>query len=259
MWPNGKDMVLSQRKAPAEVMPTLDPNPPRIAKVDNSLTYKLNAEQLSDDKPSFGFTIPANSDTRQPVILAFGTDAPGSSDPSATLRQHVESQMVVLDLTKGGSTTPTSGSSAPLLPYQRMIVAHGIFLTVAFLLLLPGGALLARYLRTFTPAWLVGHATVQFCLSAPAIIVGIVLGVLGVSKSGALHFNDNHKRLGIAIFSLYILQVALGVVVRWIKPRNTSRRPAQNYVHAVFGLLIIATAMYQVHNGFTNSLSRKIN
>ncbi|KAG6874453.1 hypothetical protein C0995_010361 [Termitomyces sp. Mi166 len=195
MWPNGKDVVLSQRKAPAEIMPTLDPNPPRIAKVDNSLTSKLNAEQLSGDKPSFGFTTPANSDTRQPVIIAFGTDAPGSSDPSATLRQHVEFKMVVLDLTKGGSMTPTSGSSAaaptktssaghgmnptddiPFLPYQRMIVAHGIFLTVAFLLLLPGGALLARYLRTFTPAWFVGHVIVQFWLCEFLRLVEILLG-----------------------------------------------------------------------------------
>lgn len=38
MWPNGNDVVLSQRKAPREVMPTVDPNPPRIATIDKSLT-----------------------------------------------------------------------------------------------------------------------------------------------------------------------------------------------------------------------------
>ncbi|KAG6900546.1 hypothetical protein C0993_009123 [Termitomyces sp. T159_Od127] len=38
MWPNGNDVVLSQRKAPREVMPTVDPSPPRIATIDKSLT-----------------------------------------------------------------------------------------------------------------------------------------------------------------------------------------------------------------------------
>ncbi|KAH0589462.1 hypothetical protein H2248_005210 [Termitomyces sp. 'cryptogamus'] len=269
MWPNGNDVVLSQRKAPAEVMPTVDPNPPRIATLDNSLT------SLSGDKPSFGFTIPANSDTTQFIIMAFGIDLPGSSDPGATLRQHFEFKMVTLDLTKGSSTTPTSDSSAasptktspaghrtnpaddiPLLQYQRMIVAHGIFLTVAFLLLLPGGALLARYLRTFTPTWFLGHTIAQFWLSGPVIIVGIVFGILAVSKSGALHLDDNHKRLGVAIFVLYISQVVLGAAIHWIKPRNSARRPTQNYAHAVFGLLIIAIAMFQVHDGFTSEWQR---
>ncbi|KAG5342980.1 hypothetical protein C0989_005929 [Termitomyces sp. Mn162] len=138
--------------------------------------------------------------------MAFGIDLPGSSDPGATLRQHFEFKMVTLDLTKGSSTTPTSDSSAasptktspaghrtnpaddiPLLQYQRMIVAHGIFLTVAFLLLLPGGALLARYLRTFTPTWFLGHTIAQFWLcKLPPSVSAETLGL--TTTSGACDY-----------------------------------------------------------------------
>ncbi|KAG6837712.1 hypothetical protein H0H93_003514 [Arthromyces matolae] len=276
MWPNNNEVVLSQRTAPREVMPTVDPNPPRIATVVDSLT------SLSGDKPSFGFSIPANADTTQFIIMAFAKDSPGSSDPSADLDQHVEFKMAVLKLEP--TATPTSGSSAiptktsssddknpqddiPLLPYQRMIVAHGIFLTVAFLLLLPSGALLARYLRTFTPTWFMGHSVIQFWIAGPAIIAGVALGVQAVSKSNGSHFSDNHKtvfdfhvnnskKLGVVIFALYMLQLSLGAVIHWIKSRHATRRPIQNYAHAVFGLLIIAMAMYQVHDGFTSEWQR---
>ncbi|KAG6830162.1 hypothetical protein H0H92_001891 [Tricholoma furcatifolium] len=258
---------MSQRIAPREVMPTVDPNPPRIATVVDSLT------SLSGDNSSFGFSIPANSDTQQFVIIAYGTDSPDSSDPSATLRQHYEFKTVLLDLSQGGTGTTTSGSAAPtktsstehgtnpsddipLLPYQRMIVAHAIFCVVGFLLFLPSGALLARYLRTFTPTWFVGHTVAQFWLAGPTIIIGVSLGVKAVTTSGAMHLNDTHKRLGVAIFFLYFVQLILGAVIHWIKPRNTSRRPIQNYAHAVIGLLIIAMAMYQVHDGFQNEWPR---
>lgn len=49
---------------------------------------------------------------------------------------------------------------------------------------------------------------------------------------------------------LYLVQLAGGLTVHFLKPRlwalGRGRRPVQNYVHAVFGLLIIAFAMMQV-------------
>ena len=38
-----------------------------------------------------------------------------------------------------------------------MVVAHAILCTIGFLILLPAGALLARYARTFTNVWFKGH------------------------------------------------------------------------------------------------------
>ena len=82
------------------------------------------------------------------------------------------------------------------------------------------------------------------------IIIGVSMGIRAVvlAQSGAI--NDVHKQWGIAIFVLYLAQLAFGASIHFFKPkawaRGTGRRPFQNYFHAVFGLLIIAFAMFQV-------------
>ncbi len=52
----------------------------------------------------------------------------------------------------------------PLLPFEKYIVAHAIFCVIGFLGLLPLGALLARYTRTFSPKWYTAHWIVQFAI-----------------------------------------------------------------------------------------------
>ncbi|TFK44663.1 hypothetical protein BDQ12DRAFT_695097 [Crucibulum laeve] len=262
MWPNADGGVtISQRSASQEVMPTVDSNPPRVAEASQALSV------TSGSTPQLVYTIPANSDTKQFVIYAFSTQSPGSSAKDAPLVQHVDFGTTQLDLTKvisstsGSSPNSTAGSptsddtsgvddTLPLLPYQRVIIAHAIFCVVGFLLLLPVGALLARYLRTFTPVWFKGHWIIQFALAGPVIIVGVALGIVSVNKAGAPHLNDDHKRWGIGIFILYLIQCALGAVIHFVKPKQRLRRPPQNYIHAVFGLLIISLGLYQVHSGY---------
>ena len=56
MWPNTDGTVtLSQRQAPADVMPTVVPNPPRTATVVDSLT------SLTGNQPKFGYSIPVSA------------------------------------------------------------------------------------------------------------------------------------------------------------------------------------------------------
>jgi hypothetical protein len=257
MWMNSDGTTtLSQRKAASEVMPTVDSNPPRTASFSSALSV------LSSSKPSLAFTIPSNSDTTQTLIYALGTTNPDSSSVSATLIQHYDYGAIQVDLTKAlsstGSTTgstPTPGSGAvgiPIQPYQQMIIAHAIFCTFGFLLFLPAGALLARYLRTFIPGhiWFKGHAILQFFIAGPTIFIGVILGVAAVANAGAVHLDDDHKRWGIGIFVLYLLQCMLGAFIHYVKKKDRTRRPLQNYFHAVVGLLIIALALYQVRTGY---------
>ena len=115
------------------------------------------------------------------MIYAFSSTAPSSSAQDATLTIHVDKGVLNLNLGKGTSatstgtspaSTPTSGTPSgsfpndgrPLLPFQRLVVAHAIFCLVGFLLFLPGGALLARYLRTFSSKWFTGHWLIQFAI-----------------------------------------------------------------------------------------------
>ncbi|KAF7357935.1 CBD9-like protein [Mycena venus] len=267
MWGNSNGSVtLSQRQAPGEVMPTVVANPPRIATLSETLS-------TTSGNSAFVYTIPANSDTKQSLIFAFGTANPGSSDPAATLQQHADYGVTSLDLTKslststasggGSASTGTSGTSdtdsgdtssgatddIPFTPYQRKVVTHAILCVVGFALLLPSGVLLARYLRTFTPTWYTGHWIAQFVLAGPTIIAGIVMGF---KASGPFNYKlmDNHKKTGIVLFALYLTQCIIGALIHYVKAKNATRRPPQNYFHAVFGITIIVLSMYQIRTGY---------
>jgi len=259
MWANAGKVIISQRTASRQVMPTVDPNPSRVASLADSLS------SIAGDTSSFGFTIPSDGNTKPYVIFAYGVDPPGSSAADATILLHYDYSSTQLDLS-GSSSTTTGGSSTggtststgansstsnPLMSYERMIIAHGILCVLGFMLFLPAGALLPRLFRTFTSTWFSGHWILQFGLAGPTIIAGIALGVQAVSSAGALHLDDDHKRVGVVICVLYILQLVLGAVIHWVKPKNSRRRPIQNYAHAVVGLFIIGLAIHQVYNGYT--------
>ncbi|TFK91609.1 hypothetical protein K466DRAFT_515061 [Polyporus arcularius HHB13444] len=267
MWPNSGDgsITISQRKAPGEVMPTVDSSPPRVANVDAA------ASDLTGTQPKLTFTIPSDGSKTASLIWAFGNINPGSKAADAVLEQHLESSATTLDLSQpisssNGTSDPVSDpnassgiESAPLLPFQKMIVAHALLCTIGFLILLPAGALLARFARTFTSGWFKGHWLFQFAIAAPIIVSGVAVGIAAVSTAGAVHLDDDHKRWGIAIFVLYFIQCALGALVHYVKPTSWTvrrKRPVQNYFHAILGLLVIGLAFYQVRNGFTEEWTR---
>ncbi|KAJ7633474.1 hypothetical protein DFH06DRAFT_1101254 [Mycena polygramma] len=266
MWSNSDNTItLSQRQASSEVQPTLVSSPPRVATLSDTLS-------TTSGNPSFVYTIPANSDTKQTLIYAFSSTNPGSSDKSANLVQHLDYGSFQLDLTKslsassstsgsgptstgtsGGSNSGTSSGGAtddiPLTPYQRMVVAHAIFSVVGFALLLPVGVLMARYLRTFSPTWYTGHWISQFGIAGPVIITGVVLGFKAAGPIG-YKILDDHKKTGIVLFGLYFAQCIVGALIHYVKPKNATARPPQNYFHAVFGITIVALSMYQIRTGY---------
>ena len=161
--------------------------------------------------------------------------------------------------------------NTPLQPFQKMIVAHAVLSTIGFLILLPAGALLARYARTFTNAWFKGHMFFQLffgqsrpvwrcpCIAGtdgavvfaagPVIIAGVALGIAAVKAAGVAGLDDTHKKWGVALLALYVAQCLLGEVIHRFKPSSWTvqkKRPMQNYFHAVFGILIIGLSFYQV-------------
>lgn len=104
----------------------------------------------------------------QDIVFALGAINPGSTAVDAVIHRHLETGRGRLDLTKvqSGNTqgTTNQGTEAPLLSYQRLIIAHGIFCFVGFLVFLPAGALIARYFRSFTPTWFTKHWVSQVVL-----------------------------------------------------------------------------------------------
>ncbi|TDL27428.1 hypothetical protein BD410DRAFT_714470 [Rickenella mellea] len=280
MWPNSDGtVVMSQRTADGLVEPKPDRSPPRTASIFMPLTAVTS--------PSLAFTVPKNSDTNQSAIWALGVTSPNTANPDAFLIQHEDSGAFHLNLlgelddsvTTSGPTatglppsassttssstttsaTPTSSSDPehgpddgkPLTKYDKLIIGHAILSVIGFLFILPLGALVARWGRTFTTRWFNYHWISQVVFSIPVVIVGWALGPLAVAGQGKGHVNDAHKILGFLLLPLYLLQLCLGSFIHFVKPQNGRLHPPPNFVHAAFGIVIIGLAFFQVRTGFS--------
>ena len=58
------------------------------------------------------------------------------------------------------------------------------------------------------------------------------------------------QKWGITLPVLYLVQCALGALIHFVKKADRTRRPPQNYLHAVLGLAIIGLSLFQVHSGY---------
>ncbi|KIJ39420.1 hypothetical protein M422DRAFT_49570 [Sphaerobolus stellatus SS14] len=257
LWPNTDGSItLSQRQAPAQIMPTVVSNPPFVATAAPSLS------SLTGSQPRLVFTVPGGA-TKQTLIWAFGINNPSSSAVSAVLTQHINSGVFSLDLTKtlsataaagasGSNSTSTGGSQTiPFQVYQKTIIAHAAVVTFGFLFLLPSGVLLARYTRTWNNKWFTGHWILQSGIGGLFCIVGIILGFIAVHQHG-VDIPSTHKTIGKILLVLYVLQCSLGAFIHFFKIRAFLRigRQPQNYFHALLGLGIIGLSFYQVRLGY---------
>jgi len=88
---------------------------------------------------------------------------------------------------------------------DKKIKVHGGLNIIGWGLLLPIGAMVARYARGFDPAWFYSHIVFQI-LGYGCIIAGIVTGV-DVAKQVQADQLDAHRGLGIFLLVLASLQV----------------------------------------------------
>jgi hypothetical protein len=176
--------------------------------------------QLLSAHPTLSFTIPRDGNTTVDIIWAYGTVNPDDNDPSANLLQHLESGSFVLDLSKeiddddlptqSGSQTvfnPTqTGTPSPtgrpgddedggtsLETFEKLIIGHAVMTVVGFLIVLPFGALVARWGRTFTDKWFKYHWRTQVAVSIPIVMIGWTLGPLSIADQGGVHVDTAHK------------------------------------------------------------------
>ncbi|KAJ7185879.1 hypothetical protein C8R46DRAFT_1061958 [Mycena filopes] len=141
--------------------------------------------------------------------------------------------------------------SIPLTSIEVMARNHALLCSIGFLVLLPLGALLPRYARTFTNRWFWGHAIMQLVISGPVIFAGWALGSRTAHKLHLDGLHDPHQQIGIALLAMYVTQLVLGTFIHYVKMPAVFRghRLPQNYLHVALGLAILALAAYQVHYG----------
>ncbi|KAH9991814.1 hypothetical protein BJV77DRAFT_1006009 [Russula vinacea] len=233
MWPSSDadgsyaSVTLSQRKAPYETMPTPDPHPPFVA------TLELSETSVTGDHPQMGFIRPAPPDGMQDIIWAFSRTPPESADEDAHISVHhlygigdeplPTSSSVPSpeagDIADGGNTTrPTDGASAVGGGFASFV--HAGLCILAFLLVIPSGALVVRYAKA------TGSSAAFACIGICNLV----------------------SWWGTALVLLYCVQCAVGFWVQRIPESN--RTSLHRVLLAGLGVCIVLLAFYDAWLGF---------
>nr|ADK92873.1 auxin response-like protein [Hypericum perforatum] len=152
------------------------------------------------------------------------------------------SSFTTLDVLSGSSSNPKTSSS------QTLKVIHGVVNSLSWGLLLPTGAITARYLRhveSLGATWFYVHAAIQlsgFLLGTVGFAMGVTLG----DRSPGIVYSL-HRKLGFAAFLLAALQT-LALLFR-PKTTNKFRKYWKSYHHFV-GYACVVIGVVNVFQGF---------
>ncbi|XP_024527920.1 cytochrome b561 and DOMON domain-containing protein At5g35735 [Selaginella moellendorffii] len=167
----------------------------------------------------------------------------GSSVINFSPQQHA---LGTNDLNGRGVFDITSGallSSRPL--HQKLKEAHGLINAIGWGILLPLGAMFARYLRPF-------HDSAWFCLHVPFQVNGYILGVIGWAiglRLGSYSVGvvyHKHRNIGITLFVFGTLQV-LSLILR--PGLDHKARPYWKVYHRTIGYLTLLLAIVNIYKG----------
>ena len=198
--------------------------------------YMLNS-LVSDSSPTF--TSPS-----QPVISnAIMTTA----SPRAT--QKIESSSSRSSTAGGLPITTTFRTKA-----SPVLIAHVVCGTLATLLFFPIGSITPRYARAFTRKrwWLPVHSTFNGVLGASCVVAAFSIARSQFHLAGG--FDTLHRKCGLALFILTLIQVTLGIAMPWPKPlmmekTKVAGRGALSYLHLILGLALVSLGWVTVYEG----------
>lgn len=149
-----------------------------------------------------------------------------------------------LDFLSGQSGSVAGGGSSRI----RKRNIHGVLNAVSWGILMPLGAVIARYLKVFKsadPAWFYIHITCQ----STAYVVGVAGWATGLklgSESSGIQYST-HRTIGILLFCLGTLQV----FALLLRPKKEHKyRVYWNVYHHSVGYLVINISIINVFKGF---------
>jgi hypothetical protein len=128
-----------------------------------------------------------------------------------------------------------------------ILIAHGILFFIAWGVAPFIGIFVARYLKNMLGVWWY------------RIHVGLFLGVTGlfslisfiliVSNVESEHFDGKHQQIGLAVFIMMFLQIALGFVSNWLWSPTRTFIPWWDKVHWYFGRSLLILAIINIFLG----------
>ncbi|WOH16299.1 hypothetical protein DCAR_0935850 [Daucus carota subsp. sativus] len=149
-----------------------------------------------------------------------------------------------LNILSGQPGTTTGGASSKT--KKRNI--HGVLNTVSWGIMMPIGALIARYVKVFEvadPAWFYLHVSCQ----TAAYLIGLVGWGTGLqlgNQSPGIQYSS-HRYIGITLFVFGTLQV-LALLIR--PQKDHKYRLYWNIYHHTIGYMVILLSIINIFKGF---------
>ncbi|KAF5376527.1 hypothetical protein D9757_008300 [Collybiopsis confluens] len=252
MWRNQDgSLTISHRHAKDHTEPEVDETPLRTAFLPPHQTEVWDSKLKPENTLSFNLPIdrsqwiydPKFNASLEHLIWAYGMGQPAESDPHTSIYGHYAAGSLQLNLDKDLHEINAVDLPVDTIipPTRRRDHVH---------LLLPAGALVARWTRTFSGRWFKAHKILNFMIALPVILVGWSLGPFAVFDAQAAHFMDTHQIFGIVVLGLYLLQVYLG---RYIHARrglpNRAPHAPSNILHVCLGVIVVGAGFLQVRSG----------
>ncbi|XP_054783671.1 cytochrome b561 and DOMON domain-containing protein At3g61750 isoform X3 [Prosopis cineraria] len=166
---------------------------------------------------------------KQPILLAFGDKYPKNHH----LPKHVDKTSIIFDFSSGSKG---SGSNELI----QMRKNHGIVGIIGWGLVLPVGAIVARYFRHKDPLWFYLHSVIQFV----GFGFGLATVLLGLQLYNKMQAHiPAHRGIGISVLVLSILQV----LAFFLRPNMNSKiRKLWNWYHSWVGRLALFFASVNI-------------
>jgi hypothetical protein len=122
---------------------------------------------------------------------------------------------------------------------HKLIIAHGVLASLAFVLLFPVGSILIR-LGSFRGVWIV-HGLFQL-FAYLVYIAAFGIGVWMINNIPVNLLDNYHPIIGIVVFVLLFFQPILGFI-HHLKFKKYSRRTVWSYGHLWLGRILITLGM----------------
>ncbi|SCV71594.1 BQ2448_3182 [Microbotryum intermedium] len=214
---------------------------------------------------------------KQPIVVALSAVPPTADDPRSTFTMHDHSFILTMNLARLylrksqlSSETPDpvdhsdpADPAAPVdisddedkFPSETLILIMAI---VVWTLVAPIGILVPRFCRAH-PKWFGYHATFQGWIVFPSTIVIVVFGMIA-GRPPTDTITRTHQFLGLALGTLLLLQVTLGLLARRTLPpveppsahyggTKVFTRTLSQVIHMVLGVSILLLGFAQTQVG----------
>lgn len=109
-----------------------------------------------------------------------------------------------------GGYSQGNGPGGPMDDYDKFVIAHAALMFFALAVMIPFAIMFPAAMRNIVPSsWFPAHATLQLGIVLPCLIAGFVLAI---KASLGYDWKSRHQKLGLAIFVLIFVQMAIGIV-----------------------------------------------